>query len=54
MAGKRRLVGPNGAVFVPNVAEDTIQHMLKTGQWSELEEIPEKTTSKASKSTKKK
>lgn len=41
MAGKRRFVGPNGAVFVPNVADDTIEHMVKTGQWSPAETKPE-------------
>lgn len=35
-ADKRRLVGPGGAVFVPNVDEDTIQLRLASGEWSEL------------------
>ena len=36
MAEKRRLVGPSGAIFVPNVPADTIAFMLKTGEWTEV------------------
>lgn len=38
MGDKRRFVGPDGAVFVPNVADDTIEHMVSTGQWTPVEE----------------
>lgn len=34
--GKRRLVGPYGAVFVPNVDDDTIRVKLASGEWQEL------------------
>ena len=32
--GKRRFVGPTGAVFVPNVADDTIEQMVRDGEWA--------------------
>lgn len=34
--GKRRLVGPYGAVFVPNVDAATIAVKLASGEWQEL------------------
>lgn len=51
MVDKRRFVGPNGAVFVPNVADDTIEFMVAKGEWTPFEE-PEK-AAKATKNTKK-
>jgi hypothetical protein len=38
MAVKRRFVGPGGAVFVPNVPEDTIEQMVRDGLWKPFEE----------------
>lgn len=34
MAGKRRFIGPSGAVFVPNVDELTIKQMVAAGEWT--------------------
>ena len=36
--GKRRFVGPGGAVFVPNVPDDTIEQMVRDGEWTPYEE----------------
>ena len=33
MAAKRRFVSSGGAVFVPNVPEDTIEQMVRDGEW---------------------
>lgn len=49
MADKRRFVGPDGAVFVPNVADDTIDYMVKTGQWTPVEETKPGPAKKAAK-----
>lgn len=38
MAGKRRFVGPGGAVFVPNVPEDTIEQQVAAGIWTPVAE----------------
>lgn len=51
MAGKRRFVGPDGAVFVPNVSDDTIDVMVAKGEWTPVETKPDKpkATKKATK-----
>lgn len=33
MPDKKRFVGPFGAIFVPNVPDDTIEVMVKAGEW---------------------
>lgn len=33
MAEKRRYVGPAGAVFVPNVDDETIRGKVSAGEW---------------------
>jgi hypothetical protein len=38
MADKKRYVGPGGALFVPNVSEDTIDQMVRDGEWKPLPE----------------
>lgn len=38
MTDKRRFVGPSGAVFVPNVPEDTIEQMVRDGEWKPIPE----------------
>ena len=38
--GKRRFVGESGGVFVPNVSEDTVDFMVSSGQWTEVDEKP--------------
>lgn len=38
MADKKRYVGPGGAVFVPNVSQDTIDQMVRDGEWKPLPE----------------
>jgi hypothetical protein len=37
VAEKKRFVGPSGAVFVPNVADDTIEQMVRDGEWKPFE-----------------
>lgn len=37
-ADKRRFVGPSGAIFVPNVPDDTIEVMVASGEWTPLAE----------------
>lgn len=37
MAGKQRFRGPEGAIFVPNVPEDTIAFQVAAGIWSPVE-----------------
>ena len=33
---KRRLIGPGGAAFVPNVDEQTVALMVASGEWTEV------------------
>ena len=41
MAVKRRFVGPSGAIFVPNVPDDTIAVLVASGEWTEVVPAPE-------------
>jgi hypothetical protein len=38
MGGKQRLVGPGGAVFVPNCDEQTIVDRIASGEWTKFDE----------------
>lgn len=35
--GKRRFRGPGGALFVPNVDDETIAVMVEAGEWTPVE-----------------
>lgn len=37
---KRRYIGPNGGVFVPNVDEATVAVMVAAGEWREIPPSP--------------
>lgn len=48
---KRRFVGPGGAVFVPNVPDDTVELKVKAGEWTPVEPTPERKEPAAPKRT---